>query len=149
MTTGTLSLAFFLAFGASSASTTDKAAKDVKVDSVVRYDTATLVDFKATVTGIREVPKTDPLDGLYLAVKTEMGALKSETFDVYVGPTDFLKAFEITFAKGDKIQVIGSKVKIDGVDTLLAREVSRQQTTVILRGKNGDPYWKTWAKPQQ
>jgi hypothetical protein len=147
MTTGTLSLAFFLAFGASSASATDKAAKDVKVDSVGRYDTATVVDFKATVTGIREVPKTDPLDGLYLTVKTD--TLKSETFDVYVGPTDFVKAFEITFAKGDKIQVIGSKVKIDGVDILLAREVSRQQTTVILRGKNGDPFWKTWAKPQQ
>jgi hypothetical protein len=147
MTTGTLSLVFLLAFGASSASATDKAAKDVKVDSVVRYDTATVVDFKATVTGIREVPKTDPLDGLYLTVKTD--TLKSETFDVYVGPTDFVKAFEITFAKGDKIQVIGSKVKIDGVDILLAREVSRQQTTVILRGKNGDPFWKTRAKPQQ
>src|SRR6266567_213992 len=142
MNIGTLSFACFLALGAASASATDKA-KDVKPDSEVRYNTATVVDIKATVTAIREVSKTDPLDGLYLTVKTEInGVLKIETFDVYVGPADFVKAFEITFAKGDKIQVIGSKVSVDEVEIVLAREISRQQTTVIFRGKNGDPFWK-------
>ena len=142
MNTGTLSLACFLALGAASASASDKAAKDAKTDSEIRYNTATVVDFRATVTAIREVSKTDPLDGLYLTVKTEInGAFKIETFDVYVGPADFVKAFEITFAKGDKIQVIGSKVNVDGVDIVLAREISRQQLTTLLRGKNGEPFW--------
>jgi hypothetical protein len=140
MNTGTISLALFLAFGTSSLAS-DKG-KDVKTDAEVRYDTATVVDFKATITGIREVAKTDPLDGLYLTVKAETGTFKIETLDVYVGPADFVKAFEISFAKGDKIQVIGSKVKFDGVDLVLAREVSKQQTTHIMRGKNGEPFWK-------
>ena len=35
----------------------------------------------------------------------------------------------------------------DGVDIVLAREVSRQQTTIILRGKNGEPFWKLWSRP--
>jgi len=138
-----------LALGAASVSATDKA-KDVKPDSEVRYNTATVVDTTATVTAIREVPKTDPLDGLCLTVKTEIsGVFKIETFDVYVGPADFVKAFEITFAKGDKIQVIGSKVNVDGVEIVLAREISRQQITTILRDKSGEPFWKHWNRQAQ
>ena len=147
MNIGTLLLAFLLAFGASSVSTIDKAAKDAKTDPEVRYDVGTVVDVKATVTDIREVPKTDPMDGLYLTVKMETGTLKIETCDVYVGPVDFVKVFDITFVKGDKINVIGSKVKLNGVDLILAREVSRQETTLILRDHNGGPFWKHWVKP--
>lgn len=151
MNTATLSIVFFLAFGVSAASNSDKAAKEVKPDSEIRYDTATVVDVKATVTAVRVVPKTDPLDGLYLTVKTEIsGAFKIDTFEVYVGPADFVKAFEINFAKADKIQVIGSKVNLDGLDIVLAREVSRGQTTIMLRAKSGEPFWKHWnMQPKQ
>ena len=147
MNRGTPSPGLVFAFGAASGSAANKAATEDKTHSEARYDTATVVDFKATVADVREVPKTDPLNGLYLAVKTEATVLKSETFEVYVGPTDFVKGCEITFAKGDKIQVIGSKITLDGVDIVLAREVSRQQTTIILRGKNGEPFWKLWSRP--
>lgn len=147
MNIATLLLTFLLAFGASSVSIIDKAAKDPKTDPEVRYDMGTVVDVKVTVTDIREVPKTEPLDGLYLTVKMEPGTLKIETFDVYVGPSDFVKIFDITFVKGDKISVIGSKVKSNGVDLILAREVSRHETTLILRDHNGGPFWKHWVKP--
>ncbi len=96
-------LALLLAFGASSAS----AAKDAKTSLEPVYDPATVVDVKVTVIGIREAPMTEPLNGLHLTVKTD-----TEAFDIYVGPTDFVKIFEITFAKGDKIQVVGSKVSL-------------------------------------
>ena len=96
MNTGIRLLALLLAFGASSGS----AARDAKTESEPVYDPATVVDVKVTVTGIREAPMTDPLDGLHLTVKTDTDAFKTETFDIYVGPTDFVKIFEITFAKG-------------------------------------------------
>ncbi len=147
MNIGTLSLAFLLACGASSAAASDKA--DIKLDPLVRYDATTVIEFKATILGFRETAKTAPLDGLYLMVKTDPVGLKAETFEVYVGPTDFVKAFDATFAKGDKIEVIGSKVKLDGVDLILAREVTRKQTTLILRDKTGEPFWKNWAGPPQ
>ena len=140
-----LSLAFLLAFGASAAFATDKAAS-VK-EPEVRYDAATVVDVKVTVVSIREVAKTEPLDGLYLTVKTEAGTFKTETLEVYVGPADFVKTFGIAFAKGDQIQVIGSRVKVDGADLVLAREVTRRETTLILRDKNGEPFWNHWTRP--
>jgi hypothetical protein len=146
MNTATLSLALLLAFGASSAFATDKAAS-TKTEPEVRYDAATVVDVKATVVSIREVAKTEPLDGVYLTLKTEAGALKTEILEVYVGPVDFVKTFGITFAKGDQIQVLGSRVKVDGVDLILAREVTRKETTLILRDKNGEPFWNHWTRP--
>lgn len=143
MNKAALSLAFLLAFGASTALATDKAAS-VK-EPEVRYDAATVVDVKATVVSIREVAKTEPLDGVYLTVKTE--AAKSESLEIYVGPVDFVKTFGIAFAKGDQIQVIGSRVKVDGADLVLAREVTRKETTLILRDKNGEPFWNHWTRP--
>ena len=140
MNTGIRLFALLLAFGASSAS----AAKDAKTDPEPVYDPATVVDVKVTVIGIREAPMTEPLDGLHLTVKTD-----TEAFDIYVGPTDFVKIFGITFAKGDKVQVVGSKVKFDGVDLVLARQVSRRETTFILRDKNGEPFWKHSSKAPQ
>jgi hypothetical protein len=143
MNKAALSLVFLLAFGASSAFATDKAAKDPKTEPEVRYDVATVVDVKATVVSVREVSKTEPLDGLYLTVKSD----KNETFDVYVGPSEFVKSFGVTFAKGDEIEVIGSKLKVDGTTLILAREVTRKETTLILREKNGEPFWVHWTRP--
>ena len=142
MNTATLSLAFLLSFGASSAFATDKA-PNIKTEPEVRYDVATVTDVKATVVSIREVSKTEPLDGLYLTVKSD----KNETFDVYVGPSEFVKTFGVTFAKGDEIEVIGSKLKVDGTTLILAREVTRKDTTLILRDKNGEPFWVHWTRP--
>jgi hypothetical protein len=130
-----VSIVFLLAFGAS--------AKDPKTEPEVRYDVATVTDVKATVVSIREVSKTEPLDGLYLTVKSD----KNETIDVYVGPSEFVKTFGVTFAKGDEIEVIGSKLKVDGAALILAREVTRKETTLILRDKNGEPFWVHWTRP--
>jgi hypothetical protein len=145
MNEAALSLAFLLAFGASTAFATDKAA-NVK-EPEARYDAATVVEVKATVVSMREVAKTEPLDGVYLTVKTETGALKTDILEIYVGPADFVKTFGITFAKGDQIQVLGSRVKVDGADLVLAREVTRRETTLILRDKNGEPFWNHWTRP--
>ena len=131
-------LALLLAFGASSAT----AVKDAKMSPEPVYDPATVIDVRVTVIGIREAPMTELLEGLHLTVKTDTGTLKTEAFDIYLGPTAFVKIFAITFAKGDKIQVVGSKVKFDGVDLVLAREVSRREITFMLRDKNGEPFWK-------
>ena len=58
---------------------------------------------------------------------------------------DLLKRPQL--AKGDQIQVIGSRVKADGADLVLAREVTRRETTLILRDKNGEPFWNHWTRP--
>ena len=110
--------------------------KTVKLDEDPRYDVSKVIDVDATVIDIREVPRNNPLTGLHLAVKIE-----SDTIDVFLGPVDFLKDFEITFAKGDKLEIIGSKVKFGGAHIVLARQVRRDETTLYLRDAKGRPHW--------
>jgi hypothetical protein len=107
-----------------------------------RYDKATVVHFSATVTAVREVPKGLALDGLHLTVQSGL-----ETLDVYVGPTEFVKVFDVTFKKGDSIDVKGSKVKFEGATLVLASEVSMGNVTLLLRDKEGAPLWKYFIKP--
>ena len=107
-----------------------------------RYDSATTVDMMTVVADLREVPHGSPLSGTHLIVRPESAKENSETIDVYLGPEAYLKDFEVTFAKGDRIQVIGSKVKYGGVPLILARQVRRDSTTLYLRDEHGAPYWR-------
>jgi hypothetical protein len=45
------------------------------------------------------------------------------------------------FNKGDEIEVTGSKVKFNGTDTILAREITRGQDSFVFRDENGKPVW--------
>jgi hypothetical protein len=47
----------------------------------------------------------------------------------------------VTFSKGDEIAFTGSKVKQDGADMVLAREVVKGQDTLTLRDDKGKPVW--------
>ena len=107
-----------------------------------RYDSATTVDMMAVVAELREVPRGSPLSGSHLMVRPESAKENSETIDVYLGPATYLKDFEVAFAKGDRLQVIGSKVKYGGASVVLARQVRRDSTTLYLRDEHGIPYWR-------
>jgi hypothetical protein len=108
-----------------------------KVEQEPKYDAATVVDFEAVVIDTREVAKENPLCGFHLQVKTE----SDSTLGVYLGPSDFVKSFEIVFKKGDRIHIVGSKVKLGGEPVVLAREIRKDSATLYLRGKDGAPYW--------
>jgi hypothetical protein len=46
-----------------------------------------------------------------------------------------------SFAKGDQIEVLGSRVRVGATDALLAREVQKDGKTLVLRDANGIPKW--------
>jgi hypothetical protein len=105
------------------------------------YDTATVIDVTARITDVWEIAPYMPLEGIHLMVKSEF-----ETLEVYVGPSDFVKAFGVTLAKGDRIEVIGSRVKTGSGDIVLASEIhkfGRHADTLLLRDeKDGTPFWR-------
>jgi hypothetical protein len=101
-----------------------------------RYDPATVIEASATVTDLRETPRGGPLAGVHLTVRTD-----KETLDAYVSPSDFLKDIGLSFAKGERIQIVGSKVKFGDGSVVLLRELSKQGSTLYLRDKNGTPNW--------
>lgn len=104
-----------------------------------KYDFATEVKLKGTVDEVRLVPGPD--EGTHVLLRT--GA---DTILIHVAPPEFLKEFEFPVNKGDQIQVIGSKLKIDNQDEVLAKEITRGDSSVTLRDKKGVPVWALWPK---
>jgi hypothetical protein len=101
------------------------------------YDPATETTVKGTVEEVKQIPgQRGGASGTHLIVKTD-----KETLEVHLGPTAFLEKEKFTFAKGDQIEVTGSKVKIGAADALLAREVKKGDKTLTLRNAQGIPVW--------
>lgn len=47
-------------------------------------------------------------------LKTDQGM-----FNVHIGPASFAAKEQLTVAKGDQLEVVGSKVKDDGADAII------------------------------
>jgi hypothetical protein len=111
-----------------------------------RYDASTEVTLKGTVTEVKEVECEicgSPM-GTHLMLRT--GA---ESMEIMLGPTAFLKKHDFAVAKGDEIEVTGAKIKMDGQDELLAREVKKGEKTLTLRDKTGRPMWAGRGGPRR
>ncbi len=76
------------------------------------------------------------MGGTHLDLKTGSG-----TFDVHLGPSGFLAAKNFKFAKGDQVEVTGSKVTFEGHDAIIAREVKMGGKVLTLRDAQGIPEW--------
>jgi hypothetical protein len=46
-----------------------------------------------------------------------------------------------SFKPSDEVEIAGSKVKQDGSDLILAREVAKGDDVLTLRFKDGKPAW--------
>lgn len=102
-----------------------------------RYDPKTEVTVKGTVEEVKEYPsRSSWRTGQHVTLKTDSGSL-----DVHLGPTDYWKKNGFELAKGDAIEVTGSKSKVDDVEVLIAREVKKGAKAVILRDAQGVPAW--------
>jgi hypothetical protein len=66
-----------------------------------------------------------------------------QIYEVCLCPAEFLKSMDAEFAKGDKVEITGSKAKMDGADVILAREIVKGDNTLVIRDKDGTPVW-TW-----
>ena len=76
------------------------------------------------------------LGGTHLIVKT-----KTETLDVHVGPTAYLTEQKITLAKGDTVEILGSRVTIDDEPVFLVRQIAKGTDKWTLRDASGRPLW--------
>ncbi len=104
------------------------------------YNPSTVVNVWGTITAVRQAPAGSPLEGVHLTVKAKTG-----TFDVYLGPADFLRIFKTNFPVGSEVEVMGSKVKVDNADVILTREVGVGFADITLRDASGMPEWKSWG----
>lgn len=105
---------------------------------VPKYNLATEAVFKGTVQEVRD--RQCPVSGgmgSHVILKLEDGT----TIEVHLASTKFVKEYDLTFNVGDQLEVTGSKVVFEGVDTIFAREVKRGNDVYVFRDKAGKPVW--------
>ena len=103
-----------------------------------KYDLHAETTVKGTVEEVKLPTKASEI--AHLMVKNG-----TEVVDVYLCPKSFLDDMGVNFTKGEEIAVTGSKVKQDGGDIVLAREVVKGNDTVTLRDNKGTPVWN-WQR---
>jgi DNA/RNA endonuclease YhcR with UshA esterase domain len=103
-----------------------------------KYDKSTEVKVSGVVTDVKDYdcPISGTL-GAHVSIQPEQGP----AIEVHVAATKYVKNYEMVFAKGDKVQVLGSKVQFNGTDAIIAREITRGQDTFTFRDGNGKPLW--------
>lgn len=105
-----------------------------------KYDKATEVKLSTAIDSVKAVT-VDGQERVSLMVKD--GA---DLVEVYVAPKAFLADMSTEFAKGDQVEITGSKLKNDNGVLILAREVIKGNNTLVLRDKAGEPVWSWMEK---
>jgi len=101
-----------------------------------KYDVSTEAKMKVTVEEFKLPAKGSEREVAHMMVKSG-----DDTFDIYLCPKAFLDDMGANFAKGDEVTITGSKIKQDGTDVILARELVKGTDTLLLRDGKGKPVW--------
>ncbi len=107
-----------------------------KMHGMPVFDPKTVATFTATVVDVERETHGKGMVGVHLKVKS--GA---ELIVVHLGPADFVDP-KATFAKGDQVEVTGSRIMFKDVATVLATKVARGAVVIEPRAADGTPNFK-------
>ena len=108
-----------------------------KSEVVPKYDLTTESTFRGTIVDIseRNCPVSGGL-GFHFILKVQ-----DKPIEIHVTSSKFMKSYGLALNRGDHVEVVGSKVNFEGVETIFAREVIRGNETFAFRDKAGRPLW--------
>jgi hypothetical protein len=107
------------------------------------YNPATETTVTGTVDDIKNMPSPGRGGGgLHLIVAAPSGSIA-----VHVGPAAFVASKKVTFAKGDAVTVVGSRVTMAGQEVIIAREITKGDQVLTLRDAKGFPLWSRAGRP--
>jgi hypothetical protein len=106
------------------------------------FNPATMETLSGTVASVDKVtPMKGMHYGIHIMIKSD-----TETVDVHLGPEWFIERQDAKIEKGDTIEVKGSRVTIAGKAAIIAAEVKKGDSTLVLRDANGIPAWAGWRR---
>ncbi len=106
------------------------------------FDPATVETVSGTVESVDKVtPMKGMHSGIHLTLKTDKG-----TIDVHLGPEWYIERLDTKILKGDEVEVKGSRVTIGGKPAIIASEVKKGDSVLLLRDNNGVPAWAGWRR---
>ena len=116
---------------------TNASAQDSAAAKARAYDASSAV----SLTGVKII-RVDTLkmgDNASITALVESGA---DSLNAMIGPITFLAANSLMLAAGDMIDISGSKVTMAGRPSLIATEIKKGETKLVLRDKaTGAPAW--------
>jgi len=104
--------------------------------SLPKYDMQTEGKTKGVVDEVRLVPWGAKKEVTELILK-----IGDDKVRISVCPKPFQEEMGISFSKGDEVAITGSKVKQEGSEVILAREMVRGTDTLMFRDNKGNPVW--------
>ncbi|MDA8082758.1 MAG: hypothetical protein M0024_03750 [Nitrospiraceae bacterium] len=106
------------------------------------YNPATVETVTGTVQVVsRIIPIRGMRAGIHLTVRTD-----KEDIDVHLGPEWYIERQDTKIEQGDKVAIKGSRVVIDNKTVLIAAEVRKGESTLVLRDETGAPAWAGWRR---
>ncbi len=100
------------------------------------FDPTTMTTIQGEITDIRR-NALGRHEGVHLLV-----AMGSESVSIHLGPSFYVDAQALKLAKGDRIEVKGSRTTFGGAPAIIAVEVRRGDEVLTLRDGNGIPLWR-------
>ena len=126
--TSSLALTFFTVFLAFNAWSQTRGMRN--------YDPKTEMTVKGTVEEVQQQTGRRGWSGIHLVIKTDAGSIAA-----HVGPSSYVADKQFSFAKGDAVEILGSKVMMAGTEAIIAREITKDGKTLVLRNAQGIPEW--------
>ena len=101
------------------------------------YDQATQQTFEGIVVETRDYscPVSGSV-GSHITIKGEIS-----TIEIHLAPATFMKQYEISINKGDRVTVVGSKIEFEGKPSVIAKTVVLGKDTFNFRDPKGRPLW--------
>jgi hypothetical protein len=101
------------------------------------YDPRTVETLSGEVVRVEHVASTRGMGGgVHLVLRTS-----DKTVSVHLGPAHYVDRQDVKLAAGDRIDVKGSRVTVDGGSAIIAAEVKKGDHTLVLRDAAGIPRW--------
>lgn len=108
------------------------------------YDTKTVETISGEVASVDIItPMKGMCYGVHLMVKTA-----KETISVHLGPGWYIENQDTKIEPKDKVEVVGSRITLEGKPAIIAAEVKKGDEILKLRNKKGFPFWSGWRRSQ-
>ncbi len=108
--------------------------RPVSAQGAALYNAATEVAVRGPVQEVQEFdcPVSEGELASHLMLKTTDGVVQ-----VHLAPVRIMAGQKLSFAPGDQIEVVGSKIRLNGKNGVIAREITRGNETFIFRDHEG------------
>ena len=108
--------------------------RPVSAQGAALYNAADEVVVRGFVKEVQEFdcPVSEGELASHLMLKTADGVLQ-----VHLAPVRIMAGQKLSFAPGDQLEVVGSKIRLNGENGVIAREITRGNESFIFRDREG------------